>query len=178
MSSSKIITIFGSSRPKAGEHEYEVARELGKLLATAGFTICNGGYGGTMEAAARGAKEAGGTTIGVTMEFVSTQANPWIDKNIVVKTLVDRLLKLIELGDAYVVLRGATGTLLELAGVWELINKRVIRQKTIVVLGEFWSNLVQTLKDELLLDGAVNSTHYVRVVETPKECVKTLVDIL
>lgn len=109
MSSSKIITIFGSSRPKAGEDEYEVARELGKLLATAGFTICNGGYGGTMEAAAQGAKEAGGTTIGVTMEFVSTQANPWIDKNIVVKTLIDRLLKLIELGEAYVVFEEQLG---------------------------------------------------------------------
>ena len=127
-----------------------------------------------MEAAARGAKEAGGSTIGVTMEFVSTQANPWIDKNIVVKTLVERLMKLIELGDAYVVLRGGTGTLLELASVWELMNKGVAQEKSIVVLGDFWNSTIETVKKELTLEGREWTAKNVTMVKNPEECVKVL----
>lgn len=127
-----------------------------------------------MEAAARGAKEAGGSTIGVTMEFVSTQANPWIDKIIVVKTLVERLMKLIELGDAYVVLQGGTGTLLELAGVWELMNKGVAQEKPIVILGDFWNPTIEAVKKELTLEGRGWTAKYVTVVKSPEECVKVL----
>ena len=168
------MTIFGSSRPKARELDYEIARELGKLLAASGFAICNGGYGGTMEAAARGAKEVGGATIAVTSEFFSAQANAWIDRNIVVKTLVDRLMKLIELGDAYVVLKGGTGTLLELASVWEFINKKAMRQKPLVVVGNFWNSTINTLKKELMVEGLERSANYVTNVESPEQCVKLL----
>ena len=171
MNPKKKITVFGSSRPREGERDYEVARELGKRLGAAGFTICNGGYGGTMEAAARGAKEAGGVTIGVTCEFFSAKANPWVDQNIVVKALIERLMKLIELGDAYVVLRGGTGTLLELASVWELINKKAIREKPFVVVGSFWRDLIMTIKKELLIEGLESSTRSVTLVETAEECV-------
>ncbi len=112
------ITIFGSSRLKFGEEEFQTAYELGKQLAQSGFTICNGGYGGTMEASARGASEAGGKTIGVVCERFGTTANPFLEETIVTSTHSERLHKLIELGDAYVVLKGSTGTLLELALVW------------------------------------------------------------
>ncbi len=63
-----IITAFGSSRPQPGSQAYETAQALGAALAKSGFVVANGGYGGTMEATARGAREAGGTTIGVTAE--------------------------------------------------------------------------------------------------------------
>jgi hypothetical protein len=178
MDSSNVITVFGSSKPQLGEPDYELARELGRLLSKAGFTICNGGYGGTMEAAARGAKEAGGSTIGVTMEFINPQANRWIDKTIVVKNLVDRLMKLIELADAYVVLRGGTGTLLELAAVWELMNKRVIRSRPVVVVGEFWNSTVEAVKRELSLEGLEWSAKNVIAVSSPHECVSVLKELL
>lgn len=109
------VTIFGSSRPLPGSEEYRIAQETGAMLASGGFTICNGGYGGTMEAAARGAHEAGGHTVGVTAGIFDRRANKWIKEVVSTNTLVERLLKLIELGDAYVLLRGGTGTLLELA---------------------------------------------------------------
>jgi uncharacterized protein (TIGR00730 family) len=177
MSPPKVVTIFGSSKPQVGEPDYQLAHRVGTLLAAAGFAVCNGGYGGTMEAAARGAKEAGGSTIGVTMEFVRPQANQWIDKTIVVKTLVDRLMKLIELGDAYVVLRGGTGTLLELAAVWELMNKRVIKSRPVVV-GDFWNSTVETVKRELTLEGSEWSAQYVTVAKTPEECVRVLKELM
>jgi uncharacterized protein (TIGR00730 family) len=178
MSAPKVVTIFGSSQPKQGDPDFQLAHRVGTLLARSGFTICNGGYGGTMEATARGAKEAGGSTIGVTMEFVKPQANQWIDKTIVVKTLVDRLMKLIELGDAYVVLRGGTGTLLELAAVWELMNKRVIKSRPVVVVGEFWNSTVETVKKELSLEGLEWSTKHVTTAKTPEECVRVLKELL
>ncbi len=170
----RIVTIFGSSRAQPGDAEYQTAYDLGKRLAQAGYAICNGGYGGIMEASAHGTKDAGGKTIGIVTEQFSVEANPYILQKIVMKTLIDRLLKLIELGDAYVVLKGSTGTLLELAAVWEHMNKRLLKQKPIIVLGDFWSPVVQTLKDELSHEGLVNATHYVQLVRTPEECLNVL----
>ena len=169
------IVVFGSSRPKAGEREYDVAYETGKLLAAAGYRICNGGYGGVMEASARGAKDAGGSTLGVVMEWFSTTANPYIDQKIVTKTLNERLLKLVELGDTYVVLQGGTGTLLELATVWEFIFKHVMKEKPIVVVGDFWSPVVNTLKDEIRRETRESAMNYITIVRSPKECIERLI---
>jgi uncharacterized protein (TIGR00725 family) len=132
-----------------GEQVYEQARVLGAAIAEAGWRLCNGGYGGTMEAACRGAVEAGGPdaqTIGVTCSaFGRKGANRWVRQEIATSNLNDRVARLIELGDAYVVLPGSTGTLLELAMVWELTNKRFITGKPIVLMGNFWQPVVETV---------------------------------
>jgi predicted Rossmann-fold nucleotide-binding protein len=95
----KIITVFGSSRPREGEPDYEDARALGSALAGAGFSVCTGGYGGMMAAVSRGAKNRGGKTYGVTAEFfTAAKANPWIDVEVRVHTWQDRLFELIRLG--------------------------------------------------------------------------------
>ena len=169
-----VVTVFGSSRPKKGEPEYATAYQVGKLLAKSGFVVCNGGYGGVMEASARGAKESGGKTIGVVTRFFSTRANTYIDKKIMTGTHIDRLMKLIKLGDAYVILRGGTGTLVELATVWEYMNKHVVDVKPIIVVGKFWSPVVQTLAEELAFEGKGDATKYVTVVSSAQECVKAL----
>jgi len=170
-----VVTVFGSSRTRQGEHDYEIAYNVGRELATAGFTVCNGGYGGTMEASARGAKDAGGDTIGViTKSFPGSTANRWIKTVIEENTLVDRLLKLVSLGDAYVVLRGGTGTLLELAAVWEFMNKNIIREKPIVVVGGFWNGVVKTLKEELAWEGVGDSGRFVTLVDSPDACAAVL----
>jgi len=136
-----VVTIFGGSRFREGDKEYELACELGGKLAKAGYTVCNGGYGGVMEASARGAKEAGGKTVGVTTGEFGGPANLWIHEEIRMKKWVKRLFKLIELGDAYVVLDGGTGTLVELFVVWEMLNKKLI-QKPIILLGTRLQGLV------------------------------------
>lgn len=170
-----IVTVFGSSRPADVDPEYVQARELGAALAHAGFTVCNGGFGGTMEASARGAREAGGHTIGIiTTAFGKRSANRWIDEVVEEESLIARMLKLIEFGDAYVVLKGGTGTLLELSAVWELMNKGLMREKPIYVLGGFWNGVVGTLKEELAWEGRGDCTRYVIGVATPEECVKML----
>src|SRR5579872_6282890 len=123
MSKLRTVTVFGSSLPVGGSAIYSDALRLGKLLAEAGYAICNGGYGGLMEASARGAGEAGGHTIGITCAIWPRPANAYIVEEIRTRNFPERLLTLIERGDAYVVLPGGTGTLAELGLVWEMMNK-------------------------------------------------------
>ena len=138
----KNITVFGSSSVQEGMAEYIQAYSLGKTLATAGYTIVNGGYGGTMEAVSRGASEAGGHTIGVTCAaFSGRKTNRWIAEEITVGRYLDRLLKLIELGDAYVALPGGTGTLAEVALVWEMIRKGELPPEPVFLYSAFWKPL-------------------------------------
>jgi uncharacterized protein (TIGR00725 family) len=169
-----IITIFGSSKPQPEDVEYKIAYDLGNMLAQAGFVICNGGYGGIMEASAKGARENGGKTIGVVTEHFKRAANSFVDEVVKVKSLIDRLLELIELGDAYVILKGSTGTLVELSLVWEYINKKVMKEKPIIIIGDFWKLVVQTLKAELIHEGLEDVTKFVTIVKSPKECVDLL----
>jgi len=167
----KIITIFGTSRVKDGDKAFELAYKLGKLCAEVGFTIANGGYGGTMLAAAKGAKSAGGKTIGVTCSaFGRKGANEFITQEIKTENLTQRVAKLIEIGDAYVVLPGGTGTLLELAEIWELTNKGFINSaKPIILMGDFWRPLV-----ELMAGDDPASRECVRLACGAEEAVKIL----
>src|SRR5215472_410710 len=147
METGLIVTVFGSSRPREGDTDYEEARVLGRALARHGFAVCSGGYGGVMEAVSRGAKEADGKTYGVTAEFFAAQANRWIDNEIRMKTWQERLFELIRLGDAFVVCKGGTGTLVELAVVWEMLNKSVIEKKPLAVLGDFWTLILERVRE-------------------------------
>jgi uncharacterized protein (TIGR00730 family) len=173
------VTVFGSSRPRETDAEYRLAYEVGWELARAGFIVCNGGFSGTMEASARGAKKAGGSTVGVTCPaFGSRGANNWIDRELPEPSLLDRLNKLIALGDAYVILKGGTGTLLELAAVWEFMNKGILAEKPIVTVGTFWNGVVSTLKDELSWEGLADCTRFVLTAGSATECAESILDRL
>ncbi len=168
----RIISIFGTAKAKAGDSAYQLAQETGKLLAGAGFVIANGGYGGTMEAAAKAATEAGGKTIGVTCSaFKNSRANKYVSREIVTSSLDERLETLIKLGEGYVVLPGGTGTLLELAKVWELKNKGFLNQaKPIILVGKFWKPLV-----DLVAANDADSSRYVQFADRPEKITDFLV---
>jgi len=143
-----IVTVFGSSRPREGDPDYEEARVLGRALAKHGFLVCSGGYGGVMEAVSRGAKEAGGKTTGVTADFVkAAKPNAWIDVEVRMKTWEERLFELIRRADGFVACKGGTGTLVELAVVWEMLNKSVITGKPFAVLGDFWQPVLDRVRE-------------------------------
>ncbi len=167
----KVVTIFGTSRVKDGDSIFKLANELGKLCAEAGLAIANGGYGGTMLAAAKGAKQAEGKTIGITCTaFGRKGANEFITQEIKTENLAQRVAKLVETGDAYVVLPGGTGTLLELAEIWELTNKGFINPaKPIILMGDFWRPLV-----ELMAKDDAASRDCVRFAGGAEEAVKML----
>ena len=147
MPNEKIITVFGSSRPLEGQPDYEDARALGRSLAERGFAVCTGGYGGMMAGVSRGAKESGGKTYGVTADFFSAKANAWVDVEVRVATWQDRLFELIRLADAFVACKGGTGTLAELAVVWEMLNKSVLPAKPFVSLGDFWLPVMDRVRE-------------------------------
>jgi uncharacterized protein (TIGR00730 family) len=147
MKAEKIITVFGSSRPREGDVDYEQARELGRSLAARGFAVCTGGYGGVMEGISRGAKEGGGKTYGVTAEFFGRAANQWVDSEVRMKTWEERLFELIRLADGFAVCKGGTGTLVELAVVWEMLNKSVMKGKPIAVVGQFWQPILDRVRE-------------------------------
>jgi len=167
----RIITVFGTAGAKPGDSAYELAYTVGKLFAQAGFTIANGGYGGTMLAAAKGAADAGGKIIGVTCSaFKRSTANEYITREIITDSLDERLDTLIKLGQAYIVMPGGTGTLLELAKVWELKNKGFLEaDKPIILIGGFWKPLV-----DLLTTDEPDSSRFVFQVDGPKEAIKKI----
>ena len=171
--SKRTITIFGTGRARAGDSIYALAERVGKLLAQAGFTIANGGYGGTMLAAAKGATEAGGEIVGVTCSaFEGSTANEYITREIVADTLDERLDTLIKLGQGYIVLPGGTGTLLELAKVWELKNKGFLEpDKPIILVGGFWKPLVK-----LVASDDPDSSRHIMLADEPEQAVKLISD--
>lgn len=146
----KVISIFGSGRLAEDTNVFELAEQAGRVLAEAGFTIANGGYGGTMLASARGAAKAGGRTIGVTCSaFGPGKANQYIKREILTHSLDERLSTLISIGRGYVVLPGGTGTLLEFSKVWELKNKGFLQEeKAIILLGDYWKPLVDLVSSQ------------------------------
>ena len=158
------VTIFGSSLPGEGSPAYDDARALGRALAERKFRICNGGYGGLMEASARGAREAGGHTVGVTCSIWPRQANPWIVEEVRTASFPERIMTLIARGDAYVVLPGGTGTLAELALAWELMNKAVLSatvggRKPLLIVGSYWQPVIDCLDQEPRLVSATPGRH-------------------
>jgi uncharacterized protein (TIGR00730 family) len=149
----KIITIFGSSKPLNNEEQYSTAYQLGKKLAQNGFDICTGGFNGIMEAASKGAVDGGAEAIGVTVNLWSLRKNQYVSKEIVCDTLFERIDKLIELGDGFIVLQGGTGTLLELAAVWEYFNKGLLTEKPIACHSNTWKVIVSEMNKQMKLEG-------------------------
>ena len=159
-----VVTIFGSSLPPEDTPAYDEARELGRALAGRGLSVCNGGYGGLMEASARGARDAGGHTIGITCSIWPREANPWIVEEIRTASFPERIMRLIACGDAYAVLPGGTGTLAELALAWEMMNKSTLSatvggRKPLVIVGSYWRRVIDCLDQEPRLVAPARHRH-------------------
>ena len=149
----KIITVFGSSKPVDNEQQYITAYNLGKQLALNGFDICTGGFNGIMEAASKGAVDGGGEAIGVTVNLWTSKANRFLTNEIICETLFERIDKLIELGDGFVILQGGTGTLLELAAVWEYSNKGLMKSKPIACHSKIWNVIISEMNKQMKHEG-------------------------
>ena len=138
----KIVSVFGGSAPQPGTAPYAEAQALGAALARAGWTVATGGYSGVMEAASRGAHEAGGHVIGVTCglieEWKGLRANEWVKEEKRFATLRERLGHLVEFCDAAIALPGGVGTLSEVALTWSLLQTGEIPRKPLILLGQVW----------------------------------------
>lgn len=149
----RTVTIFGSSIPKPGDDEYEDALSLGRILAKNNFNVCTGGYQGTMDAVSKGAREYNVRAIGITVDTFKAMPSKHLTEIIHTSTLIERLQKLIELGDAYIILPGGTGTLVEISLVWEYLNKRIIPLKPVACFGPMWGKLVDLIDARIKFEG-------------------------
>ena len=138
----KRITVFGGSKPKPGEADYNQALLLGKLLGESGFTVLTGGYIGTMEAVSRGAAESGGHVIGVTCDEIESWRpvgpNPWVIEERRFATLRQRMFFLIEECEAALALPGGSGTLAEISLMWNHLLTGVIPPYPLILIGKGW----------------------------------------
>lgn len=177
----RVITVFGSSRPAEGDEAYAEARALGNALARAGYVVCSGGYGGVMEAVSRGAKDAGGRTMGVTASFFRARVNRWVDEEVRTSTWEERLFELVRRGEGYVACRGGTGTLVEIAVVWEMLNKRVMARKPFAILGDFWQPVVDRVREvESVAESRWSEADggLIRACMNPEDAAKFLAEML
>ena len=145
------ISVLGSGKVPGKDPVYRQAAELGQALAQKGFTLFHGGFGGVMEAVAKGSQKAKGRNIGVTIRGASKKVNPFVDAEIRMPCWQSRLFKLIEKGEAYIFLDGATGTLAELFVVLEMTNRGLLK-KPIIILGKKLGILLRSLKKNSHLD--------------------------
>ncbi len=145
----KFVTVFGSSIPKIGEQEYETAYVLGCLLGKSGINVCTGGYQGTMDAVSKGCNESGGEAVGVTLDIYNAVPSKYLTEEIKCHTLFERLKNLIEIGNAFIVLQGGTGTLVELSLVWEYMNKNMIEEKPFACHGMLWNEIVPVMEKQI-----------------------------
>jgi uncharacterized protein (TIGR00730 family) len=166
------VAVFGSSEPAEGEPLYEAARRVGHLLAREGFEVVTGGYGGVMEAASRGAVEAGGVSLGITSRALSPlrrAPNPYLTRHIEEGDLFERTRELIGRSAGYIILPGKAGTLAELTFLWALNRAQLLQGRPIVLLGPSWrSYLEQVNALELVDPPELEITH---VAGTPEEAV-------
>ena len=169
----KTITVFGSSQPVETEEQYKLAYELGSLLAKKGFNVCTGGFFGIMEAVSKGAVENGVEAIGVTVNNWGPDGNKYLTKEIKCSSLFERINKLIETGDGFVILQGGTGTLLELAAVWELSNKGIMDNKPIACHSSMWEEITSVMNEQMKLEG--REDELVKSFNTVEEIVSYLV---
>ncbi len=150
----KIVTIFGGSRCGENTPEYRQAKELGGRLAEAGFTICTGGYLGVMEAASRGAREAGGRVFGIVLNQFKSEPNRYLTDKVATNHFYGRLQNLIDRSVGFVAVRGGMGTVTEISLVWNKLQTGVINKRPLVLLGECWEPVVATWQENLVVSDA------------------------
>jgi uncharacterized protein (TIGR00730 family) len=171
------VTVFGSARIGPDSKYYEEARQIGQRLAKAGFAVVTGGGPGAMEAANRGAKEAGGVSVGFNIELPHEQApNAYLDLSLTFRHFYARKVMLVKASEGFIMLPGGFGTLDELFEALVLIQTAKIVHFPVVLFDrEFWAGQVNWWH-QLLAKGMIspNDTDLVVMTDDPEEAVETI----
>ena len=173
---SRGIAIFGSARTSPDEPDYKAAQETAALLAGQGFAVITGGGPGIMEAANRGAFEAGGLSIGCNIELPFEQRpNAYQTLSLTFKYFFVRKMMFVKYSLAFVIFPGGFGTLDELFEALTLIQTKKIRNFPIVLYGrDYWSGMLDWLRDVVLSDGKIgtNDMQMFHITDSPAEVVE------
>ncbi len=154
----KNIAFFGDASAKESGPVYKEAFELAKHLASEGYTIVNGGGPGVMDAATKGAEEAGGETLAVTFDpqnapgFEGRYVGNIPDKEIKTHNYIERMFKLLEHADMFVIFKGGSGTISEFGTAWVLAKLYYGHHKPFILYGDFWKDVIACIKRNLNMD--------------------------
>ena len=152
------VTVFGSARFPAGHPHYELARDVGKRIAGIGMTTMTGGGPGIMEAANRGAREAGGRSIGCNIVLPQEQReNPYLDRFVTFRYFFVRKVMLVKYSYAFVVMPGGFGTLDELYEAVTLVQTKKIEGFPVVLMGtDYWKPMIEFMRDSMVRAGTIS----------------------
>jgi hypothetical protein len=175
------VSVFGSARFQEDHLYYAMGRQVGAELVNAGFTVMTGGGPGIMEAANRGAKEAGGMSVGCTIELPREQKdNPFLDRSVRFKHFYIRKLMLVKYSYAFIVLPGGFGTLDELFETATLVQTRKIKEFPLVLMGRhFWEPMLAFMREKLAEEGTIDTSdmNFFFVTDSPEEAVQHVRDV-
>lgn len=177
----KSVSIFGFADCPPSDSLYKEAQEVARVLAENGLEIVNGGGPGVMRAATEGAHEGGGKATVATFypkfieNFEGKDHLNKADKEIIMNNYVDRTMKLLELGDAYVVFNGGTGTLSEFGMTWGLAYLYFGHHKPFILYGDFWFPIMETLvKNMRIAENRSDALKVYRIATTPEKVLEYL----
>lgn len=173
------VTVFGSARFPEDHVYYQLARKVGSELANAGFTVMTGGGPGVMEAANRGAREAGGRSIGCNIELPEEQdPNPYLDQWVEFNHFFVRKVMLVKYSYAFVVLPGGFGTLDEIFETLTLVQTGKILDLPVVVMGAgYWAEMIDFVSHTMVREGTISPEDADRwvITDSPEEAVSSIV---
>ena len=176
------VSIFGTARIKPDDPVYEKTVELASLFAKNNFAVITGGGGGVMEAANKGAAEAGGVSVGLNIHLPFEQVpNPYSNVKLEFKYFFIRKVMFIKYARAYIAMPGGFGTLDELFEVVTLIQTRRIRPYPIILVGsDYWEGLFDWIKDRLLTEKRISPVdlEIMQIMDDPEQIVKSVKKIL
>ena len=174
----KTVTVFGYADAKSDEPLYHDAYEVGRVLANEGYIVAHGGGPGVMRASSEGAKSVGGRVMGVTFYpkdvalFEGRDKNNPIDEEIVASNYLERTLKLLDVGQVYVVFKGGTGTISEFGMAWGLARLYFGHHKPLILYGKFWENITAAFLANMRMRPEEFQVY--RIATNPEEVVKSL----
>jgi len=172
------ISIFGSARSKPEDEDYQAAQETAALLAAAGFAVITGGGPGIMEAANRGAFDAGGLSIGCNIELPFEQKpNPYQTRSLKFKYFFVRKMMFVKYSLGFVIFPGGFGTFDELFEALTLIQTHKIRNFPVVLFGSsYWNGLLEWLRDVVMPGGKISEVDFsiFHVTDSPAEVVEII----
>ncbi len=167
------VAFFGDANILESDPTYKAAFDTAKLLAGNGFTVIDGGGPGVMHAATSGAEAGGGTTLTVTFDPINAPGYEGRylknvpDKEIVTTNYIDRMFKLMEHGDIFVIFKGGSGTISEFGTAWVLAKLYYGHHKPFILYGNFWAEIIDCLRRHMNLDKKELSVF--EIVDSPKE---------
>jgi uncharacterized protein (TIGR00730 family) len=174
------VTIFGSARVREDDPPYREAREVARLLAEAGFAIVTGGGPGVMEAANRGARDAGGVSVGFNIQLPHEQhENPYLDIELTFNHFYARKTMFVKAAEGFVIFPGGFGTLDELFESLTLIQTgKVLHFPVVLFDTAYWGGLIDWLRERLLAEAMISpdDVTLLALTDDPEEVVETIAD--